>query len=304
MTTTLKRSQRALLGGLLGVALMFLTGCPTTTNQEKSLEQIRSQLSVISTEMRESFGKSEEESVALYKKINDDIKVLQKNQADISSVNEELRAALTAIEAKLDEYNSRIASLNERLKTTETSLSERVTLLSEQVNTIGRGTTLQPGASSTPRPSPTPEATINEPSSLASPGNNPAPEANSEAEQLYQKAYMSYINGNFDAAIAGFERYLELFPDSQRADLAQYWIAESFFSQDELETALQEYDKLITQYPNSERIAAAYFSKADVYLKLDRQIEAISHLRYILNQFPNSSAARRAEERLRTLETR
>jgi tol-pal system protein YbgF len=290
--------------GLLGTVL-FLTGCPTT-NQEKSLTQIRSQLSVLSTEMRESFGKSEEEKVTLYKQLNDDITLLQKNQADLSSVTADLSTVLTAIDAKMDEYNTRMDQMNERLKTVETALTERITALSDQVSDMGREPTIRP--TPTPAPSETPLSNPTPQDPTVSSGNptvTPTPiegETNPDSEQTYQKAYLAYVNGNFDVAIAGFQRYLELYPDSKRSDLAQYWIAESFFSLGEFDTALKEYDTLITQYPSSDRIPAAYFSKADAYLKLDRQIEAISHLKYIVEQFPNSPVAQRAAERLKSIE--
>jgi len=286
------------LWGLMMSSLLFLTACPNP-GQEKSLTQIRSQLSVLSTEMRESFGKSEEERISLYKDLNEDITVLQKNQADVSAENEEFQITLAAIEAKLDEYNTRMTQLSERLTLVESSLTERMTLLSEQVNEIGRETTISSGPIEPIQATPIPLETVKPTLQIPTP---PQTDSNPEAAQMYQQAYMAYVNGNFDDAISGFKRYLELYPDTQRADLAQYWVAESFFSLGEFETALREYDTLITQYPNSDRIPAAYFSKADAYLKLDRQIEAISHLRYIVNQFPATTAAQRAEERLRTLE--
>ena len=296
----LQWKTRLLFWGSLLSALVFLTGCPP--NQEKSLTQIRSQLSVLSTEMRDSFSQSEEDRISLYKQINDDIKLLQKNQADVSAVSEELRISLTAIDAKLDEYNTRMAQLNERLNTVEQAFTERITFLSDQVNELGQETTISSGMSPIQRqPSPTPP--VSQDDTIEPPLQRPATvDSDPGNAEMYQKAYMAYVNGNFDAAIAGFERYLELYQDSERADLAQYWIAESFFSLGEFETALREYDKLIAQYPNSDRIPAAYFSKADAYLKLDRQIEAISHLRYIVNQFAGTNAARRAEERLQAIE--
>lgn len=294
------RGQTKLVfGGLFIGMLLLLTACPSPT-QEKSLTQIRSQISVLSTEMRESFGKSEDDRISLYKQLNDDVKVLQKSQADMSAASDELRASLTAVDAKLDEYNTRMAQLNERLEFVEQTLAERITLLSEQVNEIGREATINSGTPSTrSQPTTTPERTPVERVPLV---QDPEIESDPQAVQMYQTAYMAYVNGNFDKAVAGFQRYLEGYPDSERTDLAQYWIAESFFSLGEFEAALNEYDTLIMKYPNSDRVPAAYFSKADAYLKLDRQMEAISHLRYIVDQFPTSAAAQRAEERLRTLE--
>ena len=122
-----------------------------------------------------------------------------------------------------------------------------------------------------------------------------------QASEFYHSAYTAYVNGDFDTAITGFQKYLEEYPDTELVDIAQFWIAESFFSIGEYETALKEYDKLITQFPESDKIPAAFLSKADAYLQLDRQIEAISHLKYIINQFPESAAAQKATERLRSL---
>jgi len=281
----------------IGVLLLF-TACPNT-GQEKSLTQIRSQLSVLSTEMRESFVKSEEDRISLYKQLNDDVKLLRKNQADTSAISDELRTSLTTIDAKFDEYNNRMQKLSERLDLVEKTLTERITFLSDQVSEIGRDTTISPELPSAQQqpiaPNTTPVATT---PSQQSPDTT---ELNAEVPQIYHTAYTAYINGDFDTAIAGFGKYLELYPDTDLADIAQYWIAESFFSLGEFETALGEYDRFIDQYPNSDKIPAAYLSKADVYLKLDRQIEAIHHLKYIIDRYQDSDSAREAEERLRSL---
>lgn len=282
--------------------LFLLTACPNT-NQEQSLTQIQSQISVLSNEMRGSFAKTEEDRVALYKKLNDDLKSLQQNQADVSAASDELRSGLTAINAKLDEYNARMEKLTERLNGLETAFTERIAFLSDQVNEIGKETTISPGVPPerqppSPAATPTPKA-----GALETPPAQPGmvTESNPEAAQTYHTAYMAYINGNFDTAIAGFQKYLGSYPNAEHTDQAHYWIAESFFSLGEFATALKEDDKFITQYPKSDKIPSAYLTKAEAYLKLDRQMEAVSHLEYIINQFPQSAAAQKAKERLRTL---
>lgn len=277
-------------------ALFLLTSCVTNTKQEQSLKQIQSQISVLSNEVRDSFKKSEENRIELYKKLNGEVRVLQKNQANASISGDQLNTSLTAIDAKLDEYNTRMKKLSERLDRTETALSERITLLSEQVNEIQNENTIQPAPSDTRQPPTLPE---NEPQDVSSPQEDEP--IDPEVSKFYHKHYTEYVNGNFDSAISGFTEFLELYPESDLSDIAQFWVAESYFSVGDYETALQEYDKLISKYPDSDKIPAAFFSKADAYLKLDRQIEAISHLKYVVNRYPNSVAAQRASERLRAL---
>ena len=286
----------AFLGKL--VCLVGLLSACASPQQEQSLTQIQSQLSVLSNEMREAFQKSEEDTISLYEELNDDVRVLQKNQANSASANEQLTASLIALEAKLDEYNSRMMKLNERLDSTESVLTERITSLSEQMSDIRSETTVTPG---TPPVQPQRQAVESGETLPAEEGLTVSDGLDSEASRMYHQAYTLYVNGEFDSAIAGFQAYLDQYPESELADISQFWVAESFFSLGEYETALQEYDRLINQYPSSDKIPDAFYSKADAYLQLDRQIEAISHLKYVTSQFPSTTAAQRAKERLQSL---
>ena len=287
---TCKTFGRAMYGGVVGMAC-FLSSC-ASPQQEQSLTQIQSQISVLSNEVRDSFSKAEEDTVNLYKQLNEEVRLLQKNQADNAAVNDQLSASVTAIEAKLDEYNTRMAQLSERLDSTETALTDRISSLSDQMGEIKSETAIIPG---TPEQKPP----LSEQGELPPAGTDAAPD--SEAARMYHQPYTLYVNGDFEAAVAGFQKYLQQYPDSELADIAQFWIAESFFSLGENETALKEYDTLINKYPNSDKTPDAFLGKADTFLKLERQIEAISHLKYIINQFPDSAAARKAAERLKSL---
>ncbi len=270
---------------------LFFSSC-ASPQQEQSLTQIQSQISVLSSEVRDSFSKAEEDTVNLYKQLNEEVRLLQKNQADNAAVNDQLAASVTAIDAKLDEYNTRMAQLSERLDSTETALTDRITSLSDQMGEMKSDTTITPGVPVQSQPLPD-QGEQPPASSDSSP--------DSEAARMYHQPYTLYVNGDFEAAVAGFQKYLQQYPDSELADMAQFWIAESFFSLGENETALKEYDTLINQYPNSDKIPDAFLGKSDTFLKLERQIEAISHLKYVINQFPDSGAARKATERLKSL---
>ncbi len=285
-------------GGMLWT-VGLLNACAPTQQQEQTLTQIQSQLSVLSSEVRDSFKKSEEDTITLYEELNDEVKVLQKNQAESAVVNDQLAAALAAIEAKLDEYNTRMIKLSERLDSTEAAVTERVASLSGQMGETRGETTMTPGTLSEPRQVPSLRQPSTEQPDMSQPGEE---RIDPSASRMYHEAYTFYVNGDFESAIAGFQKYASQYPDSELSDIAQFWIAESFFSLGEYETALTEYDTFITKYPESDKIPDAFYSKADAYLQLERQIEAISHLKYVINQFPDSAAARRAKERLETIE--
>ncbi len=78
---------------------------------------------------------------------------------------------------------------------------------------------------------------------------------------FYHSVYTAYVNGDFERAIGGFQKFLDTYPQSKLADISQFWIAESFFSLGEYETANQEYDRLLQKYPNSDKVPAAVFGK-------------------------------------------
>lgn len=298
-------SRYGVLAVVLASGTLLLTACPNP-QQEQSLTQIQSQISVLSNEMKTSFEKSGGEQADLYKKLNEDINVLTKNQADATATNDQLTSELAVIQAKIDEYNTRMEQLGERLSSTETTFTERITAISQQLNELGGKR-----SASTPRPmppQPPPVNPVNPGTSTLPPLNPNAPEtglplesADSEGSNIYHTAYTEYVNGNFENAISGFQKYLQASPDKKLADVAQFWIAESYFSLGEYDTSLQEYGKVIDQYPSSDKVSAAYLGKADAYLKIDRQIEAVSHLKYIVKQFPDSVAAQKAAEKLRAL---
>ena len=52
---------------------------------------------------------------------------------------------------------------------------------------------------------------------------------------------------------AAFGQFLVSFPDSQLADNAQYWLAESYYVTDQFEEALSQFQVVLSQFPRSRR---------------------------------------------------
>src|SRR5262249_52508994 len=64
------------------------------------------------------------------------------------------------------------------------------------------------------------------------------------AEQLFAAAYSDYSRGNFDLAISEFKQYVEIYPTSELADNAQYWIGEILYAQKKLPEAAAAFEKV------------------------------------------------------------
>jgi tol-pal system protein YbgF len=116
--------------------------------------------------------------------------------------------------------------------------------------------------------------------------------------QFFRGVYRIFIDGDYETAIAGFQKFLNDFPTSPLAGAAQYWIAESFVRLGEYDLALQEYQRLITTYPSNDKIPDAYYGIGATLLKLGRTEEANAAFQYVLDHHAGSIAAQKARNRL------
>ena len=54
-----------------------------------------------------------------------------------------------------------------------------------------------------------------------------------------------------------FKQFLVTFPDSELADNAQYWLAESYYASQQFEQALADFEVVINDYPRSRKVPDA-----------------------------------------------
>ena len=117
-------------------------------------------------------------------------------------------------------------------------------------------------------------------------------------EQLYAFAYSQFTKGNYEQAVANFRRYIDAYGQTEAADNAQFWIAESFSAQSRYNEALREYDRLLTDYPKGDKAPAAYLKKGITLLQLERRDEGIAALRAVMSLYPHSPEAAQAAQEL------
>ena len=121
--------------------------------------------------------------------------------------------------------------------------------------------------------------------------------------QLFQVARNDFLKGQYSLAIMGFKEYLRIYPKGRQVAEAQYWLAESFFSQEDFKSAVEEFDRLVKNYPRSQWVAPALYKKALGLVKEDRFSEAILILDEIIKRFPKSNESRLSQELKKELET-
>jgi len=119
-----------------------------------------------------------------------------------------------------------------------------------------------------------------------------------DPDQLYATAYLDFTRGKYQVAIAGFRQYLQMFPTSDLADNAQYWIGECHHSLGELMNAEQEFKRVISDYPDGNKVPAAEYKLGLVYLAQNRPADAGRQFQAVVEKYPGTTEARLAQERL------
>jgi len=120
-----------------------------------------------------------------------------------------------------------------------------------------------------------------------------------DPDKIYNTAYLDFTRGNYQLAITGFRRFIQLFPTSEMADNAQYWIGECFYSLNQLDSATIEFKRVMEKYPNGNKIPAALYKLGLVYQLQNKNALAREHFTQIINNYPASPEAKLAEEKLK-----
>ena len=156
-------------------------------------------------------------------------------------------------------------------------LDERIRILEERVQ----------GASSS--------VSVMDGGSLA-PGQLPVP-GGSDRDN-YQAAFELLKQQRYEPAALAFQQFLVSFPESQLADNAQYWLAESYYVTDRFDEALAQFSIVINQYSDSRKVPDALLKMGYCNYELERWNDARAALARVQSEYPDTTAARLAAQRL------
>lgn len=127
------------------------------------------------------------------------------------------------------------------------------------------------------------------------------------AQRLYQHVLQEFRRQDYEAALAGFRLFAELYADSPLAIKATYWRGECAFRIGRYDEARAAFDAVLTELPRdaaqsptlpSRLAAAALLKKGLLYAKQGRLEDWRRTLELVVVQFPNSAEARLARKSL------
>lgn len=209
------------------------------------------------------------------------------SQTDLLRKLQELQAENQALRNEIEKLQFETVQAADRQRQLYMDLDQRLEALSAGGVAMGGGSS-QPGAA--------PNTGAQSP--FVTEGALQTTAANTSAEADYQQAFDLLKQGNYGQASSAFTRFLNVHPDSNLRDNAEYWLAEISYAQQDFEGALAGFQKVISMYPASRKIPDAWLKVGYCQYELNRWAESRQALNIVVTQFPETTAARLARERL------
>ena len=233
--------------------------------------------------------------------------------------NQQLRTEVQALRALVEEQGFEIRKIQRDSLSRYTNVDERLGMLENEAVT----TVTSPGTRVTDRLPPlTPPSSTRQDTSTASSANAAsensrtatATETNARfsrgtlqpailsEQQLYQMAYDSAINSNFERAVAEFDQYLSIYPNGRFVSNAHYWKGQAYLYLNQFGEARDSYEIILAQYEESPKLPDAMYGLGLAYQGLGNIAQARQLLSEIKRRFPNTGVANLADTRLLSLD--
>lgn len=252
------------------------------TSQAQIMDEIQQQILSLRKEFKLRIEKRENAQHTIAEKLQEKITNLLSTQESVYSSQPEIAKKIQQFQTLLDTYAVQMESFEQITDAIEMTMHSSLDQIEQRFSQLKKQ-----GGIHRPRP-----VTVAPPASQTETIPEFAP------GQFFRGVYRIFMDGDYETAIAGFQKFLNDFPDSPLVGAAQYWIAEAFVRQGEYDRALQEYDRLIKMYPSNDKIPDAYYGIGMALLKLGRPDEAQAQFRYVRDQFAGTLAAQKAQNRL------
>jgi len=114
--------------------------------------------------------------------------------------------------------------------------------------------------------------------------------------EVYLQAFGDYASGRYQAAIYGFESFLQRFPNNSYASNAQFWLGDCYFNQQQYSLAITEFERVLNDYPNAPKNPDALLKIAIAHLQSGESDEARQTISVLGQRYPKSPANQKAQE--------
>jgi tol-pal system protein YbgF len=203
---------------------------------------------------------------------------------EVSNQLEALRSDVRAMHNDVDQLSNALESGRKQQRDMYADLDQRLK------NLEARG-----GAAAAPSAAPPAGAAAAVAPAAAAAG---ASSDSGEDKSSYQTAFNLLKDGQYDRAIAAFQKFLVSYPDSSLADNAQYWLGEAYYVNKSYPEAEAAFQRVIDKYPQSRKLADALLKIGFCRYEQKQWQSAREVLGQVVARFTDTPAARLAQQRL------
>ncbi len=159
-----------------------------------------------------------------------------------------------------------------------------------------------PGGETPPlSPQPAPPVVV-APTTKAPPPVAPTPPITyGDPSVAYQKGVRTYADGDYALAYDHFRDYAEQYPQGEKIDHVNWWMAMCLLKQAKYQQAITAFEEVRRRFPNSDRVPFAMQNQAVAHASLGQISKAEALLEAVIEQYPVTPPAAKARQNLRKL---
>ena len=248
----------------------------TQKEKVKSLNENKSRLNKDQDSIRLHLAQVEADLLEIKDKIQELTGKVEENRHLLKGAIEEDTTNVDAMVSKMKELSSILDELKPRIEKVESSLRFKPSV-----------TTKTTGPERTPAQE-TPKKDI-----------SASQEKKLTESETYDRALGYYRDDRHEEAMAGFKNFLTLYPKSDLADNAYFWIGECHRALTKYEEAILAYQKVINGYPKGNKVPSAMLQQALTFEKINDTTTANLVFKKLVKNFPKTKEAEIARKRLR-----
>jgi len=274
------------------MVFLFLSGCVeprkfvVLENRVAAIEMENNRQLSLQTEQNQLKLKQGLENIE--KRLNKSRSISQEEYAELKYDIQTIKEDFRRVQGSIEEIHHRLEAYSQDRKEIEKSLERLDHAISknyEKVIKLEKYMGFEPSA----------------PGELEKKTISPEESKKDGEQKLYDFAKKLFDDGDKENARIQFGNFINKYPDSDNADNARFWIADSYYSEKWFEKAILEYQKVLEDYPNSNKLAAARLKQGYAFAELGEKANARLILKELLKKHPDSNEAKYAQKKLESL---
>jgi len=291
---------------LLFAVCCFLSACATTTDLDllrddvnklqkdsflikNELNTVKEITSGVATE--ESFNvvrQSQAEMQSLLSNVSRDIQVLsgrfdenkyftEKTLKNSVVETDLIKAQITSMEGQVKDIKDRLTALENQIQQQKEPIKEKTKEAEKKVEEPGKEL----------------------PQQEVFPSQKPGVK---NKKAIYDAAYNAFEKGQYKEAREQFEVFIKEFPQDELTDNAKFWIAETYYREEDFENAILAYEEVLKKYPKSKKVPGALLKQGFAFIELGDKKTGKVILEKLMENYPGSKQAELAKKQIEEIE--